>query len=106
MMDDFKKSFVKVKAKKKVTEKVVKEVEDQNKEHLKGDFRILIDRLLDSKVETVFFVSTVDIFHKKNEVKIFSIKNKIVSLFILMFGPYLHFWPLIRLVYINQVGIH
>lgn len=55
MMDDFKKSFVKIKAKKKVKETVVKEVEDQNKEHLKGDFRILIDRLLDSKVETDFF---------------------------------------------------
>ena len=56
MMDDFKKSFVKIKAKKKVTEKVVKEVEDQNKEHLKGDFRILIDRLLDSKVDTDFCI--------------------------------------------------
>ena len=64
MMDDFKKSFVKVKAKKKVKEKVVKEVEDQNKEHLKGDFRTLIDRLLDSKVETVFFIYGGYILHK------------------------------------------
>ena len=71
MMDDFKKSFVKVKAKKKVTEKVVKEVEDQNKEHLKGDFRILIDRLLDSKVDTDFLYPRLIYFTKKRSKNIF-----------------------------------
>ena len=32
--------------------------------------------------------------------KIFSRMNKIVSFVISIFGPYLHFWPLIRLLYI------
>ena len=47
-MDDFKKSFVKVKSKKKEKDKVAKGMKD--KDYLIGDFRTLVDRLLDSKV--------------------------------------------------------
>ena len=56
MLDDFKKSFVKVKKKKvKEAEKGGKGAEKAagkgaEQDHLKGSFRELIDRLLDPKV--------------------------------------------------------